>query len=447
MFSSTDNRGRWLVKLGLMGCFGLAVLFAFAGGYLAHRQGWLTQWTRQMPLGDAGPPPGVWKTMRTDGDAAPLPAEMEALEEAVAAIGYMGVTPMQSRLEREGVIIREPAAMPGYNLYVSGHAPEAYLMDMDGNSLHRWRHAYPASWHFRLDTEDFPEGRLFWRRARLLEDGGLLAIFSLRGIIRLDRDSNLIWARQCNAHHDVVTGEDGNFRLLTRKARVIAGLAESPDHAAVDDFITVMTPDGEIIREISIAACFLNSPFAPMMQYAPPKGDFLHTNSLRILDGRHAGVNPAFSKGNILISIRNLHTIAVIDPENETVPWAVTGMWRMQHEATMLENGNILLFDNLGNNGVSRVIEFNPVTLQPAWIWDRDLDSGWCGASARLPNGNTLIVESTNGRVFETTPEKRIVWEFITPHRAGGHNELVAIIPDLYRIPVSFPMDWLERAG
>jgi hypothetical protein len=33
----------------------------------------------------------------------------------------------------------------------------------------------------------------------------------------------------------------------------------------------------------------------------------------------------------------------------------------------------------------------------------------------RLPNGNTLITESDNGRVFEVTRDGEVVWEFFMP--------------------------------
>jgi hypothetical protein len=33
----------------------------------------------------------------------------------------------------------------------------------------------------------------------------------------------------------------------------------------------------------------------------------------------------------------------------------------------------------------------------------------------RLPNGNTLVCSGTEGRIFEVTPEKAIVWEYRNP--------------------------------
>ncbi len=35
----------------------------------------------------------------------------------------------------------------------------------------------------------------------------------------------------------------------------------------------------------------------------------------------------------------------------------------------------------------------------------------------RLKNGNTLITQGINGRIFEVTPEKKIVWEYWNPYK------------------------------
>jgi len=33
-----------------------------------------------------------------------------------------------------------------------------------------------------------------------------------------------------------------------------------------------------------------------------------------------------------------------------------------------------------------------------------------------LPNGNTLICEGNKARLFEVTPDKKIVWDFVNPY-------------------------------
>jgi len=50
----------------------------------------------------------------------------------------------------------------------------------------------------------------------------------------------------------------------------------------------------------------------------------------------------------------------------------------------------------------------------------------------RLPNGNTLICETTSARVFEVTPEREIVWEYVDP---GGFT---------FRAH-RYPYDWVPQ--
>ena len=41
--------------------------------------------------------------------------------------------------------------------------------------------------------------------------------------------------------------------------------------------------------------------------------------------------------GEVLVSLRNVDTIAVVDLESEAVTWAITGMWRRQHYPKLLD--------------------------------------------------------------------------------------------------------------
>ena len=91
------------------------------------------------------------------------------------------------------------------------------------------------------------------------------------------------------------------------------------------------------------------------------------------------------------------------------------------HDATVLKNGHILLFDNGLGRGWSRVIELDPLTRQIVWEYrapqPADFYTVVHGSNQRLPNGNTLIANSGHGEVFEVTPEGEIVWRFFNPDR------------------------------
>jgi hypothetical protein len=74
------------------------------------------------------------------------------------------------------------------------------------------------------------------------------------------------------------------------------------------------------------------------------------------------------------------------------------------------------VFDNHGWAKGCRVLEYDPVTQAIPWAYgDADASpfyASFRGMKQRLPNGNTLIVDPDNRRLFEVTPGKKLVWEF-----------------------------------
>jgi hypothetical protein len=137
------------------------------------------------------------------------------------------------------------------------------------------------------------------------------------------------------------------------------------------------------------------------------------------LTSARAGRFPLFQAGQVLLSLRTPHTLAVLDVRKRSVIWAAFGPWRIQHDAEFLDNGNLFLFDNHGWNKGCRVIEYDPVTQAIPWVYsDADADpfyAAFRGMKQRLPNGNTLIVDPDNRRLLEVTQDKELVWEFFCP--------------------------------
>lgn len=102
-----------------------------------------------------------------------------------------------------------------------------------------------------------------------------------------------------------------------------------------------------------------------------------------------------------------------------------------QHDVQMIDpglpgEGNVLIMDNgfgskFLDTAVSTVFEVDPKTNKIVWYFygvdpRRGSFRSWhLSGCQRLPNGNTLITEGETGRIFEVTPEKEIVWEYINP--------------------------------
>jgi hypothetical protein len=366
-------------------------------------------------------------------------------EEILASLDELGYLDTYEDAAGEfGVQIhdRERTA-PGVNLVVSAHAPEAFLADLDGQVLHRWSFAFDGLEKppgYVPPPSDF--GERYFRRVHLFENGDLLALFERTGLVELDRDSALRWGLTGYFHHDLDVAADGTIHVLTHEVGVIPRIHATRD--TFEDFVTRVSPDGQVLGRFSLLEAFERSDYAPMLARLPDREDVFHTNTLTLLDGSLAHVSPHFGAGKALISVWGLDTVAVVDLESETVEWALTGFWHRQHEPVLLDSGSLLVFDNLGPGDYSRVIELEPFTQRVLWSYtgspENDFSSAVLGSVQRLSNGNTLVTESTAGRAFELTPENEVVWRWTSPYRAGPNGEGVAVLVEVVRLD---PPAWL----
>lgn len=367
---------------------------------------------------------------------------------------YVGDIWQPVRKDVEGVVTYNvQQSYPGLTLYTSGHGPEALLVDMEGKVVHHWALPFDEAWpeapHIRYPVD---ERFIHWRRAWLYPNGDLLAIYVGigdtpwgYGMVKLDKDSNLIWKIADHFHHDIEVAPDGTIYALSHDIndRGVTGM-DMMRAPFLEDAVQVISPEGKVMRTLSLPEALRNSDLLGGLEYllrevaedyTVTTRDYLHTNTIKYIDEETAKHLPFAEAGQVLVSFRSIDTIAVIDLEEERATWALRGGWRGQHDPEFLDNGHLLLFDNighLGEGGWSRVLEIDPVTQQTLWQYAGDAAhpffSKLRSTQQRLPNGNTLITESDGGRVFEVTPEKEVVWEYYTPHRGGPDEEYVAII-------------------
>jgi len=428
---------------------GLAFVIGFAwseesGPASARMRSWIDRVLRVTDRpAELDRPAGRWRKQRGPAAVSREAADSEDELEALRGIGYLsGYEPPSGA---QGVTVHVPdAVQPGWNLYTSGHAEAAFLMDLDGRELHRWSSSFEDAFP-DVDVPDGAEHASYWRRAHLYPNGDLLAIYEGAGMLKLDRDSHLLWSTKRGCHHDVFVREDGTIFVLTRRAHVLPRFHE--ERAILEDYVSVYDAEGHDVRRVSILEAFERSSYASTLARCPEYGDLLHTNTLEVLDGRHADLHPAFRRGNVLLSILKTDTIAVLDMDREEIVWALSGQWRAQHQPTFLDDGHLLLLDNQGHRGGSKVIELDPLTQEIVWSYEGSPENGFfthaCGSCQRLANGNTLITESDSGRAFEVRPDGTIVWEFVSPERGGADGELVATLFEVVRVDPS-DFAWLE---
>ena len=376
----------------------------------------------------------------------PPPEATEELLEAIArleAIGYLSAE--EPVPDNVGVLVYdESRACAGLNLCCSAYT-EAILMDLEGNDVHKWQCSFVRA----FPGQPAPPAKLTeatsWRHVRLLDDGGLLSIHESLALVRLDKDSNVIWGNIGFYHHDLDVLDDGTILALVGKIEVLPRFNET--EPILHDFVCVLDPEGNETARYSILEMFENSPYESILAAVPGEGDVMHTNTCRYIDGSLAHLSPIFQEGNVLISMRELDTVAIVDLEVKTVVWAKQGPWKRQHMPNLLENGHILIFDNSGLGERSRVVEYDPLADAIVWGYGEEpveeFYTDTCGYSQRLPNGNTLITETAKGRAFEVTPDKEVVWEYINKYPYQHAPELVGVLWSAVRVDPAFVQSWI----
>lgn len=353
------------------------------------------------------------------------------------------------RFERSGLLRYDAArAHSGYTLYTLAPDLSAHLVDMNGREVQRWfvpretvmpGTARQARTLFGLLEPQVEGGHLF-------PNGDLLLVYELKAmgvpatpLVKLDKNSRILWRSEVKAHHALqVVGDKiyvltGTFDRSSAKPPV-PSLRHRP---YLGERVSILDADGKALSSHSILEAIANTKSMRLADLVPfdPRADALHSNSLDVLNEQNAHFIPGAKAGDVLLSFRHLNMLAVMDLDKNTIVWALRGSWQGQHDAKLLPNGHILLFDNDGGlmqHGKSRVLELDPVTGGILWSFDGSdadpLDSSENrGGAQRLPGGNTLISESTAGRILEVTPDGSVVWEYVNPlHVVEKGQELIA---------------------
>jgi hypothetical protein len=351
--------------------------------------------------------------------------------ERLRSLGYLDTTGLPKvRAGRGARVLDEKAVFPGYTLVVYAGTCTCQLLTSQGEVVrswtdqpcHRWEHA-----------ELLPDGDLVVVGARLDEDKVPDPIESGRYVMRLSWDGKVVWRSEINAHHDVSLTPEGKLLTLVLNRRRIPDI--DPDNDVADDLITLLSPDGKVLESASLYDMLSTSKVPFTFQTAGRKErdgrrivDLFHTNAVRsaalpALEDK----NPIYRRGALLLTVRHQDELIVIDWPTRQLLWHWgRGVLSGPHEASMLENGHMLVFDNGLQRGWSRVLEIDP--LDPARLTQfapgpSRFFSRVMGSCQRLGNGNTLIVNSEGGAAFELGPKGMPVWTYEgTQQTADGHR-------------------------
>ncbi|MFB6103423.1 MAG: hypothetical protein ABEJ73_12785 [Haloplanus sp.] len=135
--------------------------------------------------------------------------------------------------------------------------------------------------------------------------------------------------------------------------------------------------------------------------------DFTHVNDVDlVLDGRAFLTSPREFDRVLLINRTTKETIWELGQEDNY------SILHEQHNPVLLSNTppTVLVADSENN----RVVEYEKRGDEwvRTWLYAKGLD--WPRDADRLPNGNTLVTDTANGRIIELTPQGEIAWQYNT---------------------------------
>ena len=324
------------------------------------------------------------------------------------------------------VEIHDPSkAYKGYTLYAPMFGNMAWLVDMKGRVVNYWEFEHITTNHARFT----PDGTLIWmgRGPEAIEE---LASNSTE-LVEVDWDGKELWRYDDQyLNHDFICLDNGNL-LIMRYTEIPKDIQKH-----IKGGIPGTELDGnmygislqEITKQKKIVWEWKNYEHLDferdMADCLDPRYTWGYANSIAV-----------FPNEDILISMRHFNTIARIEKKTGDIiwRWGPEHLLGHPHSVSVLENGNILCFDNglhrrwlkpgdpleVGTAfEASRVVEVDIETGEIVWEYvdpRHIMYTNICGSAQRLPNENTLICESKKGIFYEVTFEKEIVWKYRTP--------------------------------
>ncbi|WP_171181245.1 aryl-sulfate sulfotransferase [Ruegeria sp. HKCCD8929] len=328
-----------------------------------------------------------------------------------------------TRIMKTGVTGHNRAkAEQGYVLFSPlANLNKTFIIDMDGEVVHEWTHDSVIGIYGSLTDE----GNLFMG-AKIEDESwdafGIWKAFKGGEVREVSPSGEILWRhKDIWHHHDQRKMPHGGALYMSLEqvppdlAREVGGGHAAPDGTKemYADVLVEVDKNGNRIWEWRA------------IEHLDPKVDF-HRAGEPQWEWCHGNTIAPLGDDRVIVSFRAIHTVGIID--KATGEW----LWKYrdpqmggQHDPHMLENGNILVYDNgtqrdhMAVFPYSRAIEINPKTNEIEWSYKDAFPfafySPQISGARRLPGGNTLICEGLRGRIFQVTPKGEVVWEYVSP--------------------------------
>ena len=258
----------------------------------------------------------------------------------------------------------------------------------------------------------------------LMPNGDIVTGSGEGPLVRLNACGKPVWAIDRHFHHSLEQDAVGNIiaASVTPRTELLPGIKVR------DDGIAVISPEGHVTREFSVSQIFLDNGLDTLMfGVGSFEEDRFHLNDVQPLRGKSA-------EAGLLLSVRNLSTVALFRPETGKIEWVKTGPWLNQHDAEDLGNGWVSVFGNQFIRGpekfhqqdLSEIFFYEPKTGQIRTPFrqvfaEQKIRTAYEGRAQILDNGDAFVEETLRFRLMRLSEEKpRWVYVNNVTAKTGG---------------------------
>ena len=190
----------------------------------------------------------------------------------------------------------------------------------------------------------------------IMENGDLISNSSQGPLVRINKNSEIVWLVDRQTHHSITLDHNGNI--------VVPVVSQSPPDKKInptreDGYIIVNSNTGKIIYEENVRDILeINSYFGLLYGIGSPEQDLIHLNDVETIleDDRFV------KRGDLVFSLRNLSAVFLYRPSSQKIIWLKNGPWLKQHDVDYMGEGIFTIFDNgtIDDNNFSRIKENQP---------------------------------------------------------------------------------------
>jgi hypothetical protein len=362
-------------------------------------------------------------------------------------------------------------AYQGYTLFAPNNSTSTYLYTISNTAYHTWTHTRSGGYSVYMNTDgSIIRSAVYGSSFNGGGATGMVQKVSWSGSTLWEYSYSTSSYR---SHHDICPMPNGNVLLIAWESKtaaqcVQAGLNHSsslwPDH--IVEVQPVGTTGGLVVWEWHFWDHLIQDYDATKSNYgvvanhpelldinvgSSSNGDWMHCNS----------INFNSTRNEIVICSHNLDELYVIDHSTTTAEasghtggtrgkggdflyrWGRASNYRVTsspqvfdvvHCAVWIPSGypgagNIIAFNNRETQSTSIIDEITPpydslgnyiyvsstafAPTSPTWTYTASgFFSNHLGGCQRLPNGNTIIAESTSGYMFEVNSAGTVQWSY-----------------------------------